>query len=62
MGGQQLRLGARIGAASYPVHAQEAGLLNKYADIAMYQAKFSGLNRYRVFGDHMISAIGSNPR
>jgi diguanylate cyclase (GGDEF)-like protein len=56
IGGQELRLGASIGIANYPEHAREAGLLIKYADIAMYQAKFSGRNRYRVFANRMISA------
>jgi diguanylate cyclase (GGDEF)-like protein/PAS domain S-box-containing protein len=56
IGGQQLSLGASIGIASYPEHAREAGLLIKYADIAMYQAKFSGRNRFQVFAPHMISA------
>jgi len=56
IGGRQLQLGASIGIASYPDHAREAGLLIKYADIAMYQAKFSGRNRHQVFADRMISA------
>jgi diguanylate cyclase (GGDEF)-like protein len=56
MGGQRHRLGASIGIASYPEHTREAGLLIKYADIAMYQAKFSGRNQTQVFADRMISA------
>jgi diguanylate cyclase (GGDEF)-like protein/PAS domain S-box-containing protein len=56
IGGQQLRLGASVGIASYPEHAREAGLLIKYADIAMYQAKFSGRNHSQVFAHRMISA------
>ena len=54
IGGQQLRLSASIGIARYPDHAHEAGLLLKYADIAMYQAKFSGRNRCQSFVDRMI--------
>jgi diguanylate cyclase (GGDEF)-like protein/PAS domain S-box-containing protein len=62
IGGQRLRLGASVGIASYPEHAREAGLLIKYADIAMYRAKFSGRNHYQVFADRMISArVPSNP-
>jgi diguanylate cyclase (GGDEF)-like protein/PAS domain S-box-containing protein len=53
--GHQLHLGVSIGIASYPVPAREAGLLIKYADIAMYQAKFSGRNRYQIFADDMVS-------
>jgi diguanylate cyclase (GGDEF)-like protein/PAS domain S-box-containing protein len=63
IGSQQFRLGASVGIASYPEHAREAGLLIKYADIAMYQAKFSGRNHSQVFADRMISATRplSNP-
>jgi diguanylate cyclase (GGDEF)-like protein/PAS domain S-box-containing protein len=60
IGGYQLRLGVSIGIASYPVHAREAGLLIKYADIAMYQAKFSGRNRYQIFAEHMVSPKQGN--
>jgi diguanylate cyclase (GGDEF)-like protein/PAS domain S-box-containing protein len=56
LGGHSLRVGASIGVASYPQHAREAGLLIKYADIAMYQAKFSGRNRCQIFEENMISA------
>jgi len=56
LGGQQICLGASIGIATYPEHAREPGLLIKYADIAMYQAKFSGRNRTQIFSDRMISA------
>jgi len=63
IGGEQLRLGVSIGIASYPENAREAGLLIKYADIAMYQAKFSGRNHYEVFAERMIATRlpSSNP-
>jgi diguanylate cyclase (GGDEF)-like protein/PAS domain S-box-containing protein len=61
IGRHQLRVGASIGVANYPEHAGEPGLLIKYADIAMYQAKFSGRNCYQVFAKHMISS-NSGPR
>lgn len=57
IGGRQLRLGASMGIASYPEHAREAGLLIKYADIAMYQAKFSGRNQAQIFADRMILGL-----
>ena len=54
--GQQLRLGASIGIATYPEHAHEAELLIRYADLAMYQAKCSGRNRCEVFATGLIPA------
>ncbi len=54
--GQQLRLGASVGIASYPEHAREAESLIKYADIAMYQAKLAGRNRCQVYAAGMMSA------
>jgi diguanylate cyclase (GGDEF)-like protein/PAS domain S-box-containing protein len=56
IGGQQLRLGASIGIANYPEHAREAGSLIKCADVAMYQAKLTGRNRWQIFAAGMISA------
>lgn len=38
-----------IGIALAPVHAQEAATLIRRADIALYQAKQAGRDRYRVF-------------
>lgn len=38
-----------IGIATYPEHAQDAETLVKYADVAMYQAKACGRNRYLHF-------------
>jgi diguanylate cyclase (GGDEF)-like protein/PAS domain S-box-containing protein len=55
IGGKQLKLGASIGIANYPEHAQAAELLMKCADAAMYQAKFSGRNRYQLFANDVIS-------
>jgi diguanylate cyclase (GGDEF)-like protein/PAS domain S-box-containing protein len=44
-----LRITVSIGIAAYPEHAQDAETLVKYADVAMYQAKASGRNRYLHF-------------
>lgn len=44
-----LRITISIGIASYPEHAQDVESLVKYADVAMYQAKASGRNRFLHF-------------
>jgi len=44
----QLRVGASIGIATYPDNAQDARVLQKLADRAMYDAKHAGKNRYVV--------------
>ena len=46
---QMLELGASIGIAAYPDHAQHAVDLLAAADQAMYQAKTAGRNTYRFF-------------
>ncbi|GLP95498.1 diguanylate cyclase domain-containing protein [Paraferrimonas sedimenticola] len=42
-------MSASIGAVLYPDYAKDMDTLIRYADQAMYQAKISGKNRYRVF-------------
>lgn len=44
-----LRITVSIGIAAYPEHAQDAETLVKHADVAMYQAKAGGRNRYLYF-------------
>lgn len=44
--GQALNIGASIGIATFPDHGTDISTLNKHADIAMYQAKHDGRNRY----------------
>lgn len=53
--GQRLRTGASIGIAMYPNDGNEAGELLQKADLAMYRAKSTGRNRYRVFSPGMLS-------
>lgn len=53
--GQRLRSGASIGIAMYPNDGNEAGELLQKADLAMYRAKSTGRNRYRVFSPGMLS-------
>lgn len=53
--GQRLRSGASIGIVMYPNDGSEAGELLQKADLAMYRAKSTGRNRYRVFSPGMLS-------
>ncbi|MEO8249660.1 MAG: diguanylate cyclase [Burkholderiales bacterium] len=46
--GKRLNFGASIGIALYPDHAQDAGALRHCADVAMYEAKKGGRNRWRL--------------
>jgi diguanylate cyclase (GGDEF)-like protein/PAS domain S-box-containing protein len=47
--GNDLFVTASIGVAFYPEDGATAGVLTKHADIAMYQAKANGKNRYCLF-------------
>lgn len=43
MENQQVDLGGSIGIASFPAHGREASVLLRHADVAMYEAKRSGI-------------------
>lgn len=45
----ELNVGTSIGLAFFPEHGENVDTLKKHADIAMYQAKEAGRNRYQVF-------------
>jgi diguanylate cyclase (GGDEF)-like protein/PAS domain S-box-containing protein len=51
--GQQLFVSASVGIASYPEHGDNAELLLKSADTAMYGAKNGGRNTYQFFARAM---------
>jgi diguanylate cyclase (GGDEF)-like protein len=51
--GQQLFVSASVGIASYPEHGDNAELLLKCADTAMYGAKNDGRNTYQFFAPAM---------
>ncbi|MES2012543.1 MAG: EAL domain-containing protein [Pseudomonadota bacterium] len=53
--GHDLRISTSIGIAMYPDQALDADTLIKYADVAMYQAKESGRNKYLRFDPSMNS-------
>ncbi len=48
-----LRITASIGVTTYPEDGQEAEILIKNADMAMYQAKEEGRNKYQFFDNRM---------
>ncbi|HEV8018154.1 MAG TPA: EAL domain-containing protein [Steroidobacteraceae bacterium] len=48
-GGYELVVTASIGIALFPEHGQDAQALLKNADLAMYEAKASGRNQFRLY-------------
>ena len=61
IGGHDLNLSASIGICTFPIDAKDAGTLLSNADIAMYQAKEQGRNRYRFysprFNEHSVERL-----
>ncbi|MEE2732840.1 MAG: EAL domain-containing protein [Pseudomonadota bacterium] len=55
--GQELYVGASIGIVYYPEMGKDASELIRNADMAMYQAKHEGRNRYRVFEPDMKTQV-----
>jgi diguanylate cyclase (GGDEF)-like protein/PAS domain S-box-containing protein len=55
--GHPVNSGASVGIAMYPQDGGEAGDLLQKADLAMYRAKASGRNRYRVFSPSMLTEV-----
>ena len=53
--GHTINSGASIGIVFYPNDGNEVGDLLQKADLAMYRAKSSGRNRFRVFSPGMLS-------
>jgi diguanylate cyclase (GGDEF)-like protein/PAS domain S-box-containing protein len=49
LAGRDIFVGASIGIAVYPVSGEEAEVLVKHADIAMYRAKEEGRNSYQYY-------------
>ena len=53
IGGHDLHITASIGVSTYPADGQDAEMLMKNADTAMYQAKEKGRNNYQFFKKEM---------
>jgi diguanylate cyclase (GGDEF)-like protein len=54
IGGQQVRIGASVGLAVYPLDGRDSETLLKHADIALYRAKTEGRGTFRRF-DHWMT-------
>ena len=50
---KEFSIGCSIGAALYPIHSEDPQELVRYADIAMYEAKQRGKNRFVLFDRSM---------
>lgn len=55
--GQEIYVGASIGIVLYPGMGEDANELIKNADMAMYQAKHEGRNRYKIFENGMKAQV-----
>jgi len=55
--GHQVAIGTSIGIAVAPADSMDPDRLLQCADMALYEAKASGRNRYRHFEDHMSEAL-----
>jgi diguanylate cyclase (GGDEF)-like protein len=51
--GHHVRVGCSIGLALFPAQGETEEALLRHADLAMYEAKESSGNQYRVFSEHM---------
>ncbi len=58
--GKVCNVGASIGVASYPNHADNAECLLKYADLAMYYAKHNGKNQSHIFTINLLKEKDKN--
>ncbi len=52
-------VGASIGAARYPTHAEEIEPLLRRGDLAMYSAKEGGKNRFVIYDEALLSAANA---
>ncbi len=53
--GHECQIGASIGISIYPMDSQDADTMLRHADIAMYEAKKKGRNRFERFHPGMIN-------
>jgi diguanylate cyclase (GGDEF)-like protein/PAS domain S-box-containing protein len=58
IGSHNINISVSIGIAIYPKHGEDADQLIKNADVAMYRAKESGRNGYRIFNEGIEERVG----
>ena len=51
---EKYKIGLSVGVALFPFHTENFNVLIKYADLAMYHAKRSGKNMYRIYNEEMV--------
>ena len=59
---QEIRITASIGVAIYPIDAKNSRSLLKNADLAMYDAKNDGKNRYKFFSQELSVTLKNRSR
>ena len=57
LGGKPVRLGASIGIAFYPSAGDDAEALFRHADVALYNAKRQGRNRFCLYAEEMEDSV-----
>lgn len=60
LGHETVCVGASLGISIFPEHGADAEVLQKHADLAMYQAKDAGRGQYRVFDLEMLDQGGDH--
>ena len=58
---EKYSVGLSIGVALYPYHSDNYHVIIKYADMAMYAAKHSGKNQFRVYADELSQSGAEGP-
>jgi len=57
LGGKPVRLGASVGIAFYPSAGDDAEALFRHADVALYNAKRQGRNRFCLYAEEMEDSV-----
>jgi diguanylate cyclase (GGDEF)-like protein/PAS domain S-box-containing protein len=57
LNGHEASIGVSIGITMAPEHGSEPGELLKHADLALYEAKASGRNDFRIFNASMLEVV-----
>jgi diguanylate cyclase (GGDEF)-like protein len=57
LGSKPVRLGASVGIAFYPSAGDDAEALFRHADVALYNAKRQGRNRYCLYAEEMEDSV-----